>query len=383
MDDNNSYIKKLFNEKKFRELIYFIENQIKDKSSRHLNILGVTRLLYEKNKDSFKLALSDFKLSYLKDKESEIGLEAFINYINASVDYYDLLNQTRSFKDHETFFNKTFELYNEVKKKISYNSKLFYALARVYKRLNKFEETSHHYNLLYKNKDLNLTGVTSWVFFNNYLKNWRQQDYFYYSKLLNDYSKKYHTEELTPVLVNKNHKIKLGFLSADILRRHSITSFLKTILLNYDKDKFEIYLFLNHSQVFDDDTTQDFKKLVSKYFHIDYLNDIEAINLIRNENIDIMFDLMGLTSSHRTSLFKNRLAPVQITWSGYCNTTGLNEMDYLIADPKLIYPEEEKYYAEKIIYMPNIWSCHSGFSFKPKTYDPPCLKNNFITFGSI
>ena len=194
MDQDNSYIKKLFNEKKFRELIYFIENQIKDKSSRHLNILGVTRLLYEKNKDSFKLALSDFKLSYLKDKESEIGLEAFINYINASVDYYDLLNQTRSFKDHETFFNKTFELYNEVKKKISYNSKLFYALARVYKRLNKFEETSHHYNLLYKNKDLNLTGVTSWVFFNNYLKNWRQQDYFYYSKLLNDYSKKYHTE---------------------------------------------------------------------------------------------------------------------------------------------------------------------------------------------
>ena len=97
-------------------------------------------------------------------------------------------------------------------------------------------------------------------------------------------------------MVNKNHKIKLGFLSADILRRHSITSFLKTILLNYDKDKFEIYLFLNHSQVFDDNTTQDFKKLVSKYFHIDYLNDIEAINLIRNENIDIMFDLMGLTS---------------------------------------------------------------------------------------
>lgn len=117
MDQDNSYIKKLFYEKKFSELIHFIENQIKDKSSRHLNILGVTRLLYEKNKNSFKLALSDFKLSYLKEKESEIGLEAFINYINASVDYYDLLNQTRSFKDHETFFNETFELYNEVKKK--------------------------------------------------------------------------------------------------------------------------------------------------------------------------------------------------------------------------------------------------------------------------
>ena len=383
MDQNNSYIKKLFYEKKFLELIHFIENQIKDKSSRHLNILGVTRLLYEKNKDSFQLALSDFKLSYLKEKHSEIGLEAFINYINASVDYYDLLNQTRSFKDHETFFNETLELYNEVKKKISYNSKLFYALARVYKRLNKFEETSHHYNLLYKNKDLNLTGVTSWVFFNNYLKNWRQQDYFYYSKLLNFYSKKYPTEELTPVLANKNHKIKIGFLSADILRRHSITNFLKTILLNYDKDKFEIYLFLNHPKIFDDETTQDFKKLVSKYFYIDCLNDIEVINLVRNENIDIMFDLMGLTSSHRTSLFKNRLAPVQITWLGYCNTTGLNEMDYLIADPNLIYPEEEKYYAENIIYMPNIWSCHSGFSFKPNTHNPPCLKNNFITFGSF
>ena len=55
-----------------------------------------------------------------------------------------------------------------------------------------------------------------------------------------------------------------------------------------------------------------------------------------------MFDLMGVTSKNRIALFKNRLAPTQISWCGFCNTTGLNEMDYIIADPNLIYEEEKK-----------------------------------------
>jgi len=97
-----------------------------------------------------------------------------------------------------------------------------------------------------------------------------------------------------------------------------------------------------------------------------------------------MIDLMGITSVYnRITLFKNRLARTQISWLGYCNTTGLKEMDYLIADPNLIYPEEKIFYSEKVIYLPEIWNTHSGFEFERNYYPPPQIINKNVTFGSF
>ena len=92
---------------------------------------------------------------------------------------------------------------------------------------------------------------------------------------------------------------------------------------------------------------------------------------------------MGVTGFHRIVLFKNRLAPIQINWLGYCNTSGLREMDYIISDPHLIYPEEENLYSEKVVFMPNIWNCHSGFKLNRSENILPFIKNNYITFGSF
>ena len=104
---------------------------------------------------------------------------------------------------------------------------------------------------------------------------------------------------------------------------------------------------------------------------------------MRKSNINIMIDLMGLSSLNRLSLFKNRLAPIQILWLGYNNTSGLSQMDYLIADPNLIKKNEVKFYSEKILFLPNIWNCHSGFSILRKENPAPLINNNHITFGSF
>ena len=58
-------------------------------------------------------------------------------------------------------------------------------------------------------------------------------------------------------------------------------------------------------------------------------------------------------------------------------------MDYIIADKHTILKNEEHLYSEKIIFMPNIWNCHSGFESPRKKYNLPVEKNNFITFGSF
>ena len=58
-------------------------------------------------------------------------------------------------------------------------------------------------------------------------------------------------------------------------------------------------------------------------------------------------------------------------------------MDYLIADPNLIYENEIDQYSEKVMFLPNIWNCHKGFEFRRQEYPAPVLKNDYITFGSF
>ena len=123
--------------------------------------------------------------------------------------------------------------------------------------------------------------------------------------------------------------------------------------------------------------------LVHKTIDISKLSDLNAFNKIRNYNLDIMIDVMGYTSRNRIGLFKNRIAKKQVIWMGYCNTTGLKNMDYIITDPNLIYENEKDLYAEKVLYLPEIWNTHCGFDFERKENPPPLIKNNYITFGSF
>ena len=150
---------------------------------------------------------------------------------------------------------------------------------------------------------------------------------------------------------------------------------------NYNNNSFKIFLYHNHNV--EDDTTKEFENYVSKTQRISKLKDQEVINLIRNDKIDIIIDLNGFSSNHSLALFKNRLAPIQILWCGYPNTTWIKEMDYLIVDKNLIKPTEENLYNEKVIYLPSIWNCHSGYKHDRKENDTPSKKNQFITFGSF
>ena len=193
----------------------------------------------------------------------------------------------------------------------------------------------------------------------------------------------YPENKIVPLKKEKNKKIKIGFLSADLSGFHPVTYFLKSILSNYDSNQIEVFLYLNHTQTKEDSSTKGLMKLVNKSCEILNLSDVEAINLIRNDKIDIIVDLMGVTSKNRLSLIKNRVAPVQILWCGYCNTTGVKGMDYIISDPNLVLENEKKNYSEKIVFLPKIWNSHSGINVKRVYSQSPFVKNKFITFGSF
>ena len=70
-------------------------------------------------------------------------------------------------------------------------------------------------------------------------------------------------------------------------------------------------------------------------YNIKHLNDLDALNFIREKKMDIVFDLMGFTSTNRINLLKNKIAPIQVSWLGYCNTLGLEEVNYIFSDKNL------------------------------------------------
>jgi len=316
-----------------------------------------------------------------KESKTTIGLEALINYINVMVEIFDKEEASPKsnieFKDLE----EAISLFEKAILHFGYNCRLYLSIVRIYKRLNQINKSINYLEQIKKNNDLDVGSFSSYIYYNSFLNNWSQNSFFLETSLINSYCQKINSENFFNFKQKNNKKIKIGFISSDIQKKHSITYFLKTILLQYDKNEFEINLYLNNKT--EDQTTNDFKNIVDGSYNIFNLSDLEAISIIRKDKLDIVFDLMGITSSHRINLFKNRLAPIQISWLGYCNTSGLKEIDFLIADKNLIYPDEERLYSEKIIYLDNIWSCHEGFGYERKYIESPMMKNGYITFGSF
>lgn len=378
MEEKNLAFRKLFFEKRYNELIFAIQTTLgeKQRTTPIQNLLGVCITLRsnKKSKEDLLWATKIFKQAYLNGNQTNDGLRSLVNFINTSVDSSSFYNIEVNFKEILRYFKEATLFFGD-------HEELILAVLRVYKYLNNSEMILFYLKLLIEKKNCKTSTICSYIYFNCFNKEKNQKFFFDQSKRLEYNTPKYDEKSLVKIHENKNDKIRLAFLSSDIVGRHSITYFLKTILLKYDKKKYQIFLFLNNTK--DDQTTNFFKEIVDRSFNIKTLNDTDAINLIRKNKIDIIVDLMGITSENRIELFKNRLAPIQVSWLGYCNTTGLKNMDYIISDRNLIYPNEENLYTEKIIFLPEIWNCHSGFDLERKDNPLPFKNNKYISFGSF
>ena len=379
-------IAKLFKEKKYSEIIYLFDNKIPEnqKNSQALNLLGVSRILKgEHSNKNFILAINDFKKATLKEKRTRNSLEAFKNFINITV---ELFNYDNSIENHQTvnnFFKEILIIYEQDKDFFSKDEFLLLSLVRVHNMLNDLDKVREYYGELIRNKFYRTETICSLIYNNCFVNNWKQEDFFEYGRLLNKNIEIYENEKLKSFEKDRNKKIKIGFLSSDIKSKHSIIYFLKTVIDNYNKDKFEIYLYTNNIKNSEDETIKSIKSSVNRNYEIYGMNNLDVINLIRGNKVDILIDLMGLTSAHKVEILKNRAAPIQIVWCGFCNTTGIDEVDYIIADPNLIYDSESNLYQEKIIFMPKIWNCHSGLDIKRTFNESPFLKNGYLTFASF
>lgn len=173
-------------------------------------------------------------------------------------------------------------------------------------------------------------------------------------------------------------KLRLAFLSPD-LRSHSVAYFLEPLLQHLDRAQFDIVLYHDHAQV--DALSERLRSHASLWRNfVGQLNPaVEAA--IRADQPDILVDLAGHTGLNRLPLFARRLAPVQVTYLGYPNTTGLRAMDHRFVDAVTDPGEDDQRFAtEHLVRFSSCAWCYQPPATAP---EPARTGGAALTFGSF
>lgn len=178
--------------------------------------------------------------------------------------------------------------------------------------------------------------------------------------------------------IKLNIKLRIGFVSGDF-RNHPVGYFTEGLFKDIDKSLFELIAFTSTSK--SDELTERIKPFFNEWLSIYRLSDIDAAKLIHSKSIDILVDLSGHTVYNRLIVFSYKPAPIQISWLGYFNTTGLPEIDYFIGDPYLSPTCENHHFTENIWNLPDSWLCLNPPKEIILISKLPALNNGYITFG--
>lgn len=178
---------------------------------------------------------------------------------------------------------------------------------------------------------------------------------------------------------NPEKRLRIGYVSPD-LGAHSVAYFVTALFPNHDRNRFEVYCYSDRNR--EDSTTERIKEGVDVWRKTSGMDDESLFKLIRNDSIDILVDLAGHTGGNRLTVFAMKPAPIQVTWLGYPNTTGLTAMDYRIVDEVTDPPgEADRYHTETLVRLPNGFLCFDPPDNSPAVTPLPMLRNGFVTFG--
>ena len=187
-------------------------------------------------------------------------------------------------------------------------------------------------------------------------------------------------QQALPHATDPNRKLRLGFVSADF-RDHAVAKLLEPVLRELDKGQFEIVCYAANNQA--DEVTARLRAHATHWRNIVPLIPEVLADRIRQDAIDILFDLSVHTQGSRLKVFALKPAPIQISWLGFFATTGLDAMDWRISDAQMDpIGQTEQWHSEKLLRLP------SAFCFQPPTGASaiaplPLLQNGHLTFGAF
>lgn len=181
-------------------------------------------------------------------------------------------------------------------------------------------------------------------------------------------------------LRDPHRRLRVGFVSGDMFQ-HVVSYFIAPVWAQLDRNRVEVLVYSTNARR--DGTTATLEALADQWLQVEGLDDEALAARIQADRIDVLIDLSGHTAHNRLLVFARKPAPVQATWIGYPNTTGLRAMDYVLCDgynaPRGLY---EHHYSEQFARLP------SSGTFTPPPGSPevnllPALGGHGVTFGSF
>jgi len=173
-------------------------------------------------------------------------------------------------------------------------------------------------------------------------------------------------------------RLRVGLVSGD-LHQHPVGYFLENILARINPSRIELVAY--SSDGIEDDLTARIKPFFTAWKSLAGLTDEAAARMIHADGIHVLLDLSGHTAQNRLMMFAWKPAPVQASWLGYFATTGLAEMDYLLADEVGVPPALQGQFTEKIWYLPDTRLCFTPPVTDLEVTQLPALQTGQFTFG--
>lgn len=175
-------------------------------------------------------------------------------------------------------------------------------------------------------------------------------------------------------------RLRVGYVSADF-RNHAVASFIAPILQHHDAEQVDVHCYHNHGV--QDSVTERLMSFVPHWIPCFDMSDEQLADRIRADGIDILIDLSGHTSGNRLLMLARKPAPLQVSWIGYPGTTGLDAMDYFVAERFwLPVGELDDQFSEKLVRLPATSTFMPHFD-APDVNPLPALSNGYLTFGSF
>jgi predicted O-linked N-acetylglucosamine transferase (SPINDLY family) len=178
--------------------------------------------------------------------------------------------------------------------------------------------------------------------------------------------------------LSQRGKLRVGYVSGDFAR-HAVALFMEPILERHDRTAFDITCYDNRAH--GDDVTQRLQSYGTRWRAVTRLDDEALARLVRKDRIDILVDLSGHTARNRLGAFARRCAPVQVTYLGYLESTGLQAIDYRLTDALADPPDiTDAHYVEKLVRLPGcLWCYRPPLPSVAAQWQP----RHAVTFGSL
>ena len=174
--------------------------------------------------------------------------------------------------------------------------------------------------------------------------------------------------------------LRVGFLSGDF-RKHPVGRLLSAVWRQWPANEVRIHAYETGGPA--DDLTSELCNRANLWRRVDGLSDEAVANQIADDQTDVLIDLSGHTAGHRLGVMHRRPAPVQMTWFGYPNTTGLSSVDYRLTDAEADPPGVEDRYSERLIRLPQVAWVYQPTELVLPVLPRPSARGGRFTWGCL